>query len=52
MWCLMVRHDGPALDLIDHLLVQPLQNMNRPLELELDIARLYLLFQLTDSCDQ
>ena len=48
----MVRHDGSALDLVDHLLVQPLQDMNRSLELELNIASLYLLLQLADCCNE
>ena len=47
----MVRHYCTTLDLVDHLLVQPLQDVNRSLELELDIARLDLLFQLADSRD-
>ena len=49
---LMVCHYRPALDLVDHLLVQPLQDVDRSLELELNIASLYLLFQLADRYNE
>ena len=48
----VIRHDESTLDLVKHLLIQSLKDVNRSKQPELNLVALYALFQLAHCGDK